>query len=147
MNRVLPTLLLLCAACVTHACDAVYVSPIAISKHWGGSGWNEVHPGITGECRVGRVYLSAGRMRNSVERNMTFATFGVAVPIYKWVGARAGVITGTYDNTVNTPSFTSPLIALTLADGETVAFDVIHSPANGFSSVPVTLLAARWRIR
>lgn len=133
-------------ATAAHACQELYISPIAVSKHWSGTGWNEVHPGLTGECRMGATFIAAGRMRNSYDRNVDLVSAGATLPLSEWIGLRVGAITGRYDNTVNNPSFVAPLIALTIGDGRQIAFDITHMPANGFSPVPVTLLAARWRV-
>lgn len=145
MKTLLALALALIATAAT-ACDTLYISPIAVSKHWAGSGWNEIHPGLTAECRRGRAFAAIGRMRNSYDRNIDLASLGAVLPFSPWLGLRVGLILGRYDNTYNSPAFAAPIAALTIGDGRALALDIMHVPANGFSPVPVTLLAARWKM-
>lgn len=146
MVRALLAILLTGIGSVAQACDSFYLSPIAFSHHWVQGDWNEVHPGITVECRKGQAYLSTGQMKNSLDRSVSFVSSGAILPINSWASLRLGAIMGHYDNTRYNANFTGPMVALALWDDKRVAADIMHVPANGFSPVPVTLVAVRFKL-
>lgn len=129
------------------ACDKAYFSPLALSHHWGEGDWNEVHPGITVECHKGVFGVAAGRMRNSINRNVRFLSATISWPVSKMISVRAGGAVGDYEGWRDTLPFVSPVVALTLGEGYRIALDVMHIPSGGsFSPVPVTIAAVRIRI-
>lgn len=119
------------------------MSPLAISHHWRAGNWNEVHPGLTLECRKGRIGLAAGQMRNSVNRDLRFASLSMVFPLTNIIGLRAGLIVGEYERRYDSVGFAAPLLAVTIADGQRIAFDVMHMPVG---EAPATAIGIRIKI-